>query len=171
MPVDTLIALTASMARSPKAWLPALLLGAALGHAPAAQALVIFDNTNNLATASTTSQNSQSGANKFVPFNSGSTAAGQGIAIPLVIQNSLNLTNISLQLAGSSSTKSIGFFLYEATPSSLAGTGLGLTQIYTPSGAPLTTDSINFTPSTASANTNSYNNFNFSGTKIGRAHV
>ena len=42
-----------------------------------------------------------------------------------------------------------------------------MTQIYTPSGAPLTTDSINFTPSTASANTNSYNNFNFSGTNLG----
>jgi hypothetical protein len=41
----------ASKSSSPKVWLPALLLGVALGHAPSAQALVIFDNTINLTTA------------------------------------------------------------------------------------------------------------------------
>jgi hypothetical protein len=53
---------------------------------PPPQALVIFDNDKKVATASSTSHNSQSGQNEFVPTKSGRTAAGSGISIPMIIK-------------------------------------------------------------------------------------
>jgi len=167
MAVDNFLALTGSVARSPKAWLPALLLGATLGHAPSARALVIFDNTNNLTTANTTSNNSSSGANKFVPTTGTGTGSNNGVGIPLVVTNSLYLNDASLQINATSNAgaRDIGFYLYEATASSVSGNGNGATQLYTPVGAPLVSTTLNFTPPLTG--TSAYSTFNFSGTNLG----
>ena len=167
MTVNNFLVHTASMARSPKVWLPALLLGATLGHTPSAQALVIFDNTNNLTTANTSSNSSGSGSNKFVPTTGSGTGANNGVGIPLVVTNSLYLNDASLQINAPNATKArdIGFYLYEATPSSLIGSGANTTQLFTPVGAPLVSTTLNFTPPTSG--TSAYTTFNFSGTNLG----
>ncbi len=167
MAVDNLLALTASMARSPKVWLPALLLGATLGHVPSARALVIVDNTNNLLTANTTTSNSGSAANKFDPTTGSGTGANNGVGIPLVVTNSFYLNDASLQINANNQAgaRDIGFFLYEATPSSIIGSGAAATQLYTPVGAPLVSNTFNFTPPLTG--TNAYSTFNFSGTNLG----
>lgn len=166
MAVDNFLALTASMARSPKVWLPALLLGATLGHAPSARALVIFDNTNNLTTTNTTTNNSASGTSSFVPTTGTNTGANNGVGIPLVVANSLYLNDASLQINGSpSGARDIGFFLYAATPNNIVGAGTVATQLYAPVGAPLVSTTLNFTPPTTGGNV--YSTFNFSGTNLG----
>jgi hypothetical protein len=167
MAVDNFLALTASMARSPKAWLPALLLGATLGHAPSARALVIFDNTNNLTSANTTTSNSGSAANQFVATTGSGTGSNNGAGIPLVVTNSLYLNDASLQINANNQAgaRDIGFYLYEATPSSIVGNNAAATQLYTPIGAPLASTTLNFTPPLTG--TSAYSTFNFSGTNLG----
>jgi len=167
MAVDNFLALTASMARSPKAWLPALLLGATLGHAPSARALVIFDNTNNLTTANTITGNSGSAANKFDPTTGIGTGANNGAGIPLVVTNAFYLNDASLQINANNvaGARVIGFYLYEATPSSIVGNGAAATQLYTPVGAPLVSTTFNFSPPLTG--TSAYSTFNFSGTNLG----
>jgi len=167
MAVDNFLALTASMARSPKAWLPALLLGATLGHAPSARALVIFDNTNNLTSANTTTSNSGSAANQFVATTGTGTGSNNGAGIPLVVTNSLYLNDASLQVNANNvaGARDIAFYLYEATPSSIIGSGAATTQLYTPVGAPLVSTTLNFSPPLTG--TSAYSTFNFSGTNLG----
>jgi hypothetical protein len=169
MAFDNFLALTASMARSPKVWLPALLLGATLGHAPSARALVIFDNTNNLTTANTTTSNSGSAANQFVATTGSGTGSNNGVGIPLVVTNSLYLNDASLQINvnanNQAGARDIGFYLYEATPSSIVGNNAAATQLYTPIGAPLASTTLNFTPPLTG--TSAYSTFNFSGTNLG----
>jgi len=166
MVVDNFFAGTALMARSPIVWLPALLLGASLGHAPSARALVIFDNTNNLTSANTTSTNSSSGAVRFINTTGSGTGSGNGISIPLLVTNSLYLNDASLQMLGSpSGARDIGFYLYEATPSSEIGVAPNVTQIFAPVGSALASTTLNFTPPTTG--TSAYSTFNFSGTNLG----
>jgi len=166
MAVDNLLALTGSVARSPKAWLPALLLGATLGHAPSARALVIFDNTNNLTSANTTTSNSGSAANKFVPTTGTGTGSNNGAGIPLVVTNSLYLNDASLQIIGANAgARDIGFYLYEATPSSIVPNSPAGTQLYAPVGGPLASTTLNFSPPLSG--TSAYSTFNFSGTNLG----
>jgi hypothetical protein len=167
MAVDNLLALTCAVARSPKAWLPALLLGATLGHAPSARALVIFDNTNNLTTANTTTSSSGSATNQFVATTGTGTGSNNGVGIPLVVTNSLYLNDASLQINANNVTgaRDIGFYLYEATPSSVVGSGAAATQLYTPVGAPLVSTTLNFSPPLTP--TSAYSTFNFSGTNLG----
>ena len=167
MAVDNFLALTASMARSPKAWLPALLLGATLGHAPSARALVIFDNTNNLTSANTTTSNSGSAANQFVATTGSGTGSNNGAGIPLVVTNSYYLNDASLQINANNvaGARDIGFYLYEATPFSVVGSGAAATQLYTPVGAPLVSTTFNFSPPLTG--TSAYSTFNFSGTNLG----
>jgi len=168
MAVDNFLALTASVARSPKAWLPVLLLGATLGHAPSARALVIVDNTNNLITANTTTSSSGSAANAFAATTGSGTGANNGVGIPLVVTNSFYLNDASLQINAANNqagARDIGFYLYEATPSNIVGSGAGVTQLYTPLGGPLASTTLNFTP--PPTGTSAYSTFNFSGTNLG----
>lgn len=168
MAVDNFLALTASMARSPKVWLPALLLGATLGHAPSARALVIFDNTNNLTTANggaNPSYNSGSNNTRFINTTGTGTGSNNGVAIPLLASQSFYLNDASLQISANvAGARDIGFYLYESTPAGTDGNNANTTQLYTPVGGPLASTTLNFTPGSA---TNSYSTFNFSGTNLG----
>jgi len=170
MAVDQFLNNSIALARSPKALIPALLLGACLGHASSAKALVIFDNTNNLTTANNgTSKNSGSGNNAFVPTTGSGTGSNDAVAIPLVITNSLYLNDASLQISpgGNNTTtnRNIGFYLYEATPSGTVGNSPNITQLYTPVGSYLATTSFNVLPGNTAS---SYSTFNFNGTNIGK---
>jgi hypothetical protein len=144
-----------------------LLLGATLGHAPSARALVIFDNTNNLTTANTTTSNSGSAANQFVATTGSGTGSNNGAGIPLVVTNSYYLNDASLQINANNvaGARDIGFYLYEATPFSVVGSGAAATQLYTPVGAPLVSTTFNFSPPLTG--TSAYSTFNFSGTNLG----
>lgn len=140
-------------------------LGLGLGLAPSAQALVIFDNSNNLSRASSGQDQSLSGNNAFVATSGTGTGAKNGVAIPLSVTKPFYINDASLQIsANNSDQRTIGFYLYQATPSGTEGNNANKTQLFTPVGGPIASATFNFT----TTNINSaYSTFNFYGTNIG----
>ena len=118
--------------------------------------------------ASPDSYQSGSGANSFINTTGAGNGNSTGVVILLLVNNSFYLDDVSLQIAanppGGVGARDIGFYLYEATPSTTAGAGLNTTQLYTPLGGPLASTTFNFTPEST---TSSYSTFNFSSGNLG----
>ena len=135
-------------------------------HGPVeAGAITIFDNTVGLSLANTSSNNSQSGSNRFIQTTGSGTGSGNAVAIPLMPQISLMLDSASLQISATSAgTRSIGFYLYEASATGTAGNGANLTQVFTPNGTAKASAIFNVSPT---SNNDAYSTFDFTGTGIG----